>query len=157
MKVTTLCLIHEHSKVLLGMKKRGFGMGLWNGFGGKVKSDETIEEAAKREVLEECGIEALAMTEQGVLVFEFQNGEESIEMHIYRIDRHRGDPIETEEMRPQWFDSDKIPFKDMWSDDPYWFPLFLQGKRFKGRIRFDQASGPAHSAVIIEQDIREVE
>lgn len=34
--------------VLLGMKKRGFGAGKWNGFGGKVQPGETIEEAARR-------------------------------------------------------------------------------------------------------------
>jgi len=30
------------------MKKRGFGVGRWNGFGGKVEANETIDEAAKR-------------------------------------------------------------------------------------------------------------
>lgn len=34
--------------VLLGMKKRGFGAGKWNGFGGKVQPGETIEEAARQ-------------------------------------------------------------------------------------------------------------
>ena len=37
------------------MKKRGFGAGKWNGFGGKVEPGETIVEAAVREVKEECG------------------------------------------------------------------------------------------------------
>ena len=37
------------------MKKRGFGEGKWNGFGGKVEVGETIVEAAAREVKEECG------------------------------------------------------------------------------------------------------
>ena len=37
------------------MKKRGFGVGKWNGFGGKVEAGETVVEAAAREVTEECG------------------------------------------------------------------------------------------------------
>jgi 8-oxo-dGTP pyrophosphatase MutT (NUDIX family) len=46
-RILTLCIIHKDSKILLGMKKRGFGAGFWNGFGGKVKEGESIEEAAK--------------------------------------------------------------------------------------------------------------
>ena len=37
------------------MKKRGFGEGKWNGFGGKVEEGETILQAALRELKEECG------------------------------------------------------------------------------------------------------
>lgn len=33
----------------MGMKKRGFGTGLWNGFGGKVDITETIRSASIRE------------------------------------------------------------------------------------------------------------
>ena len=55
-KILTLCFIYQHPKVLLGMKKRGFGAGRWNGFGGKVRDGETIEEATKREMKEEVGI-----------------------------------------------------------------------------------------------------
>jgi 8-oxo-dGTP diphosphatase/2-hydroxy-dATP diphosphatase len=47
-KVFTLALIfrEDFSQVLLGMKKRGFGEGKWNGFGGKLDLGETIEQAA---------------------------------------------------------------------------------------------------------------
>ncbi len=38
----------DRDRVLLGMKKRGFGAGKWNGFGGKVDPGETIVEAAAR-------------------------------------------------------------------------------------------------------------
>ncbi|XP_023213973.1 7,8-dihydro-8-oxoguanine triphosphatase-like [Centruroides sculpturatus] len=46
--VMTIVLVRESSRVLLGLKKRGFGEGKWNGFGGKVQEGETIEEAAIR-------------------------------------------------------------------------------------------------------------
>lgn len=39
-KLLTLCIVRKDSKVLLGMKKRGFGEGCWNGFGGKVTEGE---------------------------------------------------------------------------------------------------------------------
>ena len=40
-KLLTLVFLREGSKVLLGMKKRGFGVGKWNGFGGKVSAHRT--------------------------------------------------------------------------------------------------------------------
>ena len=45
-KLFTLMLVVKDGRVLLGEKKRGFGMGKWNGFGGKVEAGETILEAA---------------------------------------------------------------------------------------------------------------
>mgnify|MGYP001082927151 CR=1 FL=1 len=36
------------ARILLGMKKRGFGMNKWNGFGGKIEQGETLLEAAAR-------------------------------------------------------------------------------------------------------------
>lgn len=49
-KVLTLLLVVDETKqrVLLGLKKRGFGIGKWNGFGGKVETGESVSEAAKR-------------------------------------------------------------------------------------------------------------
>jgi 8-oxo-dGTP pyrophosphatase MutT (NUDIX family) len=42
-------VVQQGDRVLLGEKKRGFGEGYYNGFGGKVEKAETILEAAKRE------------------------------------------------------------------------------------------------------------
>lgn len=38
----------KNRRVLLGFKKRGFGKFKWNGLGGKVHSDESIVDGAKR-------------------------------------------------------------------------------------------------------------
>jgi hypothetical protein len=40
-KPLTLCMVHQDNKLLLGMKKRGFGEGRWNGFGGKLGDEKT--------------------------------------------------------------------------------------------------------------------
>ena len=137
-KQLTLCLIYEHSRILLAMKKRGFGAGRWNGYGGKVQEGESVEEAAKRETKEEIDIDIDALEKVGIIEFEFQGNPELLEVHVFRVTQHSGNPKETEEMRPQWFTVDEIPFRDMWPDDVYWFPLFLQGKRFKGRFLFGE-------------------
>lgn len=135
-KILTLCIIHQHPRVLLGMKKRGFGEGRWNGFGGKVHTGETIESAARREIHEEAGIEVDDLEKVGMIDFEFQNNPEILEVHLFRSTSFSGNPMETEEMRPQWFSIDEIPFSHMWPDDSYWFPLFLSGKKFKGMFLF---------------------
>lgn len=136
-KILTLCIIHQHPNVLLGMKKRGFGEGRWNGFGGKVQEGETIKKAAKREIQEEAGIMPHKIERVGILDFEFRGNPEVLEVHVFRGHDFDGEPKESDEMRPQWFHVDELPFDTMWPDDRYWFPLFLTGKKFRGKFLFE--------------------
>ena len=154
-KISTLCIIREQQKVLLGMKKRGFGEGRWNGFGGKVKEGEDIEGAAKREVLEEAGTEAGEMTKRGVINFEFEGDPNALEVHIFEITKFEGEPAESDEMRPKWFSASEIPFDKMWPDDRYWMPLFLAGKKFQGRFLFDKPSNQEYTSRILEKELYE--
>ncbi|KKR21602.1 MAG: Nudix (Nucleoside diphosphate linked moiety X)-type motif 1 [Candidatus Moranbacteria bacterium GW2011_GWA2_39_41] len=137
-KIQTLCIIRQEDRVLLGMKKRGFGAGRWNGFGGKLQDGETIEEAVKREIHEEAGITVEKIEKVGNIEFEFQGNQEILDVHIFRAEEFSGEPIETEEMKPQWFKIDEIPFENMWPDDSYWMPLFLDNKKFSGKFLFDR-------------------
>ena len=137
-KVFTLSIIYQHPKVLLGMKKRGFGEGKWNGFGGKVKEGETLEEAARREIEEEVGVIPKNLEKIGIVEFEFQGDPEILEVHFFKISEFTGFPQESEEMKPKWFDIREIPFGQMWPDDKYWFPLLLKGKKFKGKFVFKE-------------------
>ena len=150
-KILTLCLVHEPSRVLLGMKKRGFGAGRWNGFGGKLQAGESVEEAAKREMLEESGVVVKDLAKMGILDFEFStNRGEILEVHIFRVGGYEGEPTESEEMKPAWFHLDEIPFAEMWPDDIHWFPLFLKGVQFKGRFLFGEGDS------ILEKELQEV-
>jgi len=136
-KLLTLSLILKDNKILLGMKKRGFGQGRWNGFGGKVIEGETIEEAAKRELKEEVGILAKKLERRGILRFTFDNSpNELLEVHVFLVSEFEGKPLESEEMKPQWFKISEIPFNQMWPDDKYWLPLFLKNKKFEGSFHF---------------------
>lgn len=136
-KILTLVLILQDEKILLGMKKRGFGAGRWNGFGGKVREYESIEDAAKREVKEECGLEIKRLEEVGLHEFEFVKERGTIlEVHVFRGLSWQGEPFETEEMRPKWFLTSKIPYQDMWPDDILWLPTFLEGKKFRTKFLF---------------------
>jgi len=148
-KVLTLCVVHTAGQILLGMKKKGFGAGRWNGFGGKVEAGETIEAAAKREMLEEVGLVAEQLEPFGVLEFSFQQNDETLEVHVFRVLAYRGQPQESDEMAPRWFALNEIPFDEMWADDRHWLPLLLAGKKFRGSFRFD------HNDEIIETTMEE--
>jgi len=137
-KIQTVCVIHQHPNILLGMKKRGFGAWRWNGFGGKLAQGETIEQAAKREVFEEAGINCNNLEKFGIIDFEFQGKPEILEVHFFKTTSFSGSITESEEMKPQWFNINNIPFEEMWPDDKYWIPLFVEGKKFKGKFLFGE-------------------
>jgi len=148
----TLCLIRKENKVLLGMKKKGrMGVGKFNGFGGHVEKGETIEEAAIREVKEEADIETQDLEKIGIVQFRFKSKSEIREVHIFTTDHFLGEPKETEEMKPEWFYLNEIPFEQMWSDDKLWFPLFISGKKFRGSFIFGDKE-----ETLLEQELIEV-
>jgi 8-oxo-dGTP diphosphatase / 2-hydroxy-dATP diphosphatase len=150
-KLLTLCIVHKDGRVLLGMKKRGFGAGKWNGFGGKIEEGETIEEAAAREIEEEAGIKVKNLVEVAVLDLHNYGIEDVFEMYIFKTSDYEGEPREGEEMRPQWFSEDALPYDDSWPDDRHWMPLVLAGKHIKGKFVF----GPDNT--IVEQHLEEVD
>jgi 8-oxo-dGTP diphosphatase / 2-hydroxy-dATP diphosphatase len=136
-KLLTLTIVHQGERVLLGMKKRGFGAGRYNGFGGKVEANESIEEAATREVIEEAHIKPLQLQKLGVMEFTFESDPDLLEVHIFKSTAYEGEVGESEEMYPSWFHYSEIPFEAMWRDDRFWFPLLLRNKKFMGRVLFD--------------------
>ena len=137
LQTTHVFLFNNKNQVLLGMKKRGFGEGKWNGFGGKNKGDETIIETALRELHEEAWIllNADQVQKAGILHFYWQEKSEwDQDVHIFWWN-YNGDFEETDEMKPQWRDCDKIPYENMWEDDSIWFPKLI-AKEFPLDISF---------------------
>ncbi|KAG5174920.1 7,8-dihydro-8-oxoguanine triphosphatase-like protein [Tribonema minus] len=123
-------------EILLGLKKKGFGTGKWNGFGGKVEAGESIEVAAKRELLEEAGVTATKVAKRGHLTFVLDSYEHIMKVHLYEAVEWHGEPTESDEMAPRWYREDALPFELMWADDAHWMPLFLAGKSFEGEFIF---------------------
>ena len=128
----------EVSSVCLAMKKKRFGAGKWNGAGGKVEPGETVEEAAIRETKEEIGVEPRGITKVAELTFHHPHnpGLDQI-VHAYISESWLGEPRESEEMRPEWFKAEEIPFSQMWADDKHWLPLVLEGKLVRADFSFD--------------------
>ncbi|MDD2822674.1 MAG: 8-oxo-dGTP diphosphatase [Candidatus Daviesbacteria bacterium] len=140
LRQATSCFLIKDNKVLLAMKKRGFGVGKWNGPGGKPNSGESIEETAVRETLEEIGVTIKSFDRVATLDFFFPadlaKKDWNQQVCVYLVTDWEGEPVETEEMKPAWFKYEEIPYKDMWVDDIYWLPQVLQGKKLKGTFSF---------------------
>lgn len=122
------------------MKKKGFGEGKYNGVGGKLEENETPEEAMIRETQEEICVTPTEYEKVGVISFdEFYKGKKTnLSFHLYLVYEWIGDPTETDEMKPKWFDIDKIPYDEIFPDDKYWLPLILEGKKIKAHFDFDE-------------------
>ena len=154
---TLLFLIKKENgdkEICLAMKKRGFGMGRWNGVGGKVEGEETIEDAIVREANEEIGIVIAPndMKKMAELAFIFPNKTEWNQLvHVYTSTEWENEPAESEEMKPQWFAFADIPFKDMWPDDMFWLPKVLEGDLVRGSFSFGEGD------TILEQKVETVE
>lgn len=65
-----------------------------SGFGGKVEQGETVEEGARRELLEEAEIEAVEMTKIGINLFAFTDDPVGLETHVYIVTSFKGTPKE---------------------------------------------------------------
>ena len=137
-QTTLLYLFREH-QVLMAMKKRGFGVGKYNGIGGKLEPGETVELAMVRETQEEIRVTPTGYQKCGVLDFDmYYKGEHILEtVHVFTCDAFAGEPCETDEMRPIWFDYNKIPYDQMYQTDKIWLPLILEKRGYlEGVFRF---------------------
>ena len=140
----TLCIPLHENKVLLGMKKRGFGAGKYNGFGGKPIKREKIEETAVWELYGESGLKCYIGNLKKVAEFDFffpHKPEWNQIVHVYLISKFFGKLQETKEMAFQWFDKEKIPYHQMWDDDKHWLPLILEGKTLNATFIFKEENG----------------
>ena len=153
MKEGTLCFVLEAgppARILLGYKKGGFGEGKWDGFGGKIEEGETVAAAAARELVEESAILAMPEDLEYVAHLEFlfpSRPEWSQVVHTFFARQWKGSPTESDEMVPQWFSVESIPYARMWDDSMHWLPLLLAGKRLRAQFTFqenNQTVGEVH-------------
>ncbi|ERN15867.1 hypothetical protein AMTR_s00039p00189990 [Amborella trichopoda] len=143
-KLFTLAIVNTGGRVLLGLKKRGFGEGYFNGFGGKLEEGESIDEAAARELEEEACISPVGMKKHGVLMFFFDDRPCPWEVHVFNVPDYMGKPCETEEMLPTWFAHEDIPYDLLldWSVENTILTLVFQ----LVFIMYDCIDGTVHSS-----------
>lgn len=137
----SLLFLLREGEILLAMKKRGFGQGRWNGVGGKPEPGETIEQTAIRECQEEIGVTPRDLQHVASLTFKLHEDSAMAELYVEAFVSRawQGEPMETDEMAPQWFRLADIPYGDMWSDDIFWLPEILNGNFVTATFHFDQS------------------
>ena len=145
-EVMTVSWLIRDGEILLGFKKVRLGKGLYNGYGGHFdpEQDTSLDMTAEREFLEETrakdktgGIVVIKQEKVGILIVTYENSDFVAELHYYVVTKFTGKPYETEEMIPEWFSLDKIPYSQMWPNALVTLPLALAGKKFIGTFVMD--------------------
>jgi ADP-ribose pyrophosphatase YjhB (NUDIX family) len=123
----TLLFLKGNNRLLLAMKKQGFGVSKWNGVGGRLRPDESIEQALIRKSEEEVSVTPTAYHKVAFIDFTYPRYGEIVQqnVHVFIGDTWEGEPEETEEMAARWFQVSEIPYDHMWEDDALWLPLIL--------------------------------
>ena len=127
--------ICKGSKILLGKRKNSHGHGAWACPGGALEFGETFEDCAKREVLEETGIQVLNVRYYGVTNDVFTNEGKHFVTIFMMADSCIGEP-ETREPEKcegwEWFEWHALP-------EPLFLPLknFLEHSLMRSRSRYE--------------------
>ncbi|WP_445154688.1 8-oxo-dGTP diphosphatase [Arthrobacter sp. Hor0625] len=131
----TLCFLlrdrQDRTEVLLGLKRTGFGTGKIVGIGGHVEAGESDVEAVVREVWEEAGVvvDQEDLAHAGAVEFIFPARPEwNMSCRLFTARRWEGEPAESPEITPEWFDAAALPLQRMWQDAEHWLPPALAGE-----------------------------
>lgn len=140
MKEATLAIIRKDGNVLLGFKKKGeIGAETLNGPGGKVEAGETALACVIRETMEEVGMTLLPerLTETALITFHHA-GVPDFRVHVFYTDAYAGEPVETADMIPDWYDVTALPFDRMLESDRAWFEKAALGEHFSANVYYTE-------------------
>lgn len=149
LRQATLCFLVKGDRVLLAMKKRGFGKDWWNGVGGKPNPGEDIKMAAIRETQEEINVTPQVLCKRAVLDFYNPHKPDwDQQVVVYFVSDWLGEAQETEEMKPKWFNKTDLPLDVMWPGDRHWLPRALAGTNIKADLLFGEDGGLVEFKVV---------
>jgi 8-oxo-dGTP diphosphatase len=137
----TLCFLLREAdgirEVLLGRKRVGFGAGKVVGIGGHLETGETAIEAICREVREEVfvDVDPADLVAAGTVDFVFPARPEwNMFTTVFLAESWAGEPVESEEITPQWYPAQDLPVAHMWADAEHWLPAMMNGRRMDVRV-----------------------
>jgi len=116
-KVGVGIIVLKDNKILLGKRKSPHGFGFWSPPGGHLEFGESFEVCARRELLEETGLEVQDITQVGVTNDIFINDEK----HYVTISLL----AKYDQGQPQVLEPDKCEGWDWFAIDNLPSPLFL--------------------------------
>jgi 8-oxo-dGTP pyrophosphatase MutT (NUDIX family) len=138
MKIATICFLVTGDSIILANKKRGFGKGYLNGYGGKAEPGEDVMTVALRELKEESGIDAnKEQTELTAIIDFFEEDTQLFECHVFFVSNWTDTPVESEEMgQPEIFKRTELPFARMWKSDKEWLPIVCKGEKIHAKAYY---------------------
>lgn len=144
--MTVSYLVKNEDGIFLGHKKTGMGNGFFNGFGGHIETNETPFRAAYREIIEECEVDPLSLVPCGFTANVHAESGLIIMLYFFLCMGWKGEPKATAEMVPEFFRFAEIPYDNMWPNDRYTLPVFLDGKSCVGY--FEMKDNPKKGEII---------
>ncbi len=103
-----LGIVEENEKILLIQRERGDFVGLWGIPGGKVEECEHIDEAVKREMLEELGIKLEFKELLGISTEIMHDKNSTSLLYICLLNIDNDEEIKNPEFNYKWFDKNEI-------------------------------------------------
>ncbi len=123
----TLVFITRGDRVLLlrGSAKKRIWANKYNGIGGHIERDEDIYSAARREVIEETGLEVEALRLVGLINIDGDQPT-GIMLFVFAAESRSGEPIPSDEGALEWIDFDHITRVDLVEDLPIILPRAIR-------------------------------
>jgi 8-oxo-dGTP diphosphatase len=140
----TLIFITKGNKVLLirGAPDKRIWANQYNGIGGHVERSEDVLSSARREIMEEAGIEILSLWLCGLVMVDVRE-DVGIGLYIFRGEFEKGELRKSEEGELEWIDQSEINQYHLVEDLPVLLPRIL--KMEKGDIPFSASYSFDHN------------
>lgn len=139
-KTTQCYLMREGSWLMLyrNKKENDYNHGKWIGVGGKQEPGETSEQCIIREIREETGLTAEAVTLRGIVEFEYPGLEEE-EIRVYTCTQFSGELTSCSEGTLEWIPEGRIMDLSLWEGDRVFLEKLLHNDTevFRIRLKYD--------------------
>lgn len=141
-KILTLIYVQKDNKTLFLKRAQKtpdeISTGKYLGVGGKVdKEDSSIENAAKREMLEETNLQAKSLIKKGIVTFIGQK-DYPLETHIFICKDFTGAlKGDDREGTLHWIDNEKIDTIPLWEGDKEFLPKLFEEGVFNLILRYE--------------------
>lgn len=132
MRNTSLCYIERGGKYLMlhrTKKKNDLNGGKWIGVGGGFEEGESPEECARREVMEETGLDIASFRFRGIVTFVSDSWETEY-MHLFTAESADGEIRPCDEGELEWIEKDRLFSLSLWEGDRIFLDLIASEHPF---------------------------
>lgn len=148
MKIAVLSYIKHDGKTLMihrNKREKDLFKDIWNGVGGKLKDDESPEDALRREVKEETGLTIKEFSLNGVLTFcNNRFSGETWYVFVYTITKFEGELQENDEGELHWIEDNEIRNLNIQDADSVFMDWLDNNKFFSAKFTFSEENPMEH-------------